>query len=326
MSLPPLTIRRPLHVAVLLGGPSAEREISLESGNAVMAALERCGHRVTAIDPGRNAIDAAEFQRLADWRSFDVAFLALHGTFGEDGTIQSYLDAIGLPYTGSDAKVSRLAFSKSATKERLIAEGIPTAEYMLVNAFDLRSRIATHAASLGYPLVIKPDAQGSSLGVSVVRAPEELEQALEACFAFGPYGVMERYIDGAEWTVGFLGSHSLPPLCISTTRAFFDFHAKYRDEATRFHFENEGSQQAQEALTAVASRTISAMGISGTSRVDIRLDRDQKPWVLEANTLPGFTSHSAVPAAAARIGITFESLCERVIGLALSQQTLRRVA
>lgn len=326
MSLPPLTIRRPLNVAVLLGGPSAEREISLESGQAVSAALERCGHRVTAIDPGQNAVDANEFQRLADWNAFDVAFLALHGTFGEDGTIQSYLDAIGLPYTGSRAKVSRLAFSKSATKERLIAEGIPTAEYVLVNAFDLRSRIAMHAASLGYPLVVKPDAQGSSIGVSIVRAPGELEQALDACFAFGHYGVMERYIDGSEWTVGFLGQVSLPPICVSTSRAFFDFDAKYRDEATQVRFDDEQSPESAPIVKTTAARTIAALGVTGVCRVDLRLDRSNSPYVLEANTLPGLTSHSLIPAAAARIGISFDALCERVIDLALSQQMGRRAA
>ncbi len=189
MSFPPLAISRPLNVAVLYGGPSAEREVSLESGREIIAALIRRGHWVSAIDPAAADFEPQAFRRLADWSHIDVACIALHGTYGEDGTVQCLLEAVGVSYTGSDADSSQLAFSKSAAKERFAAEGIATPPYVLINAADPTSRSAVHAAQLGYPLVVKPDAQGSSLGVSIVRWPDELPAALERCFALGRFGL-----------------------------------------------------------------------------------------------------------------------------------------
>ncbi|HEX6986493.1 MAG TPA: D-alanine--D-alanine ligase [Planctomycetaceae bacterium] len=326
MSLSPSAVRRPLRVAVLYGGPSAEREVSLESGREVAAALARRGHRVTPIDPGPGPLDEEGFLRIADWRRFDVAFLALHGTFGEDGTAQRLLDRVGLPYTGSDAEASRLAFSKSAAKERFAAEGVATPGYVLVHECDPRSRVARHAATLGFPLVVKPDAQGSSLGVSVVRWPDELPAALERCFALGPFGLLERYVAGQEWTVGFLGARPLPPMCVSTPREFLDFDAKYRDEATTVSFEAAAPPAVVNAVVALAARACRSLGVTGVSRVDLRLDPRDVPWVLEVNTLPGFTPHSAVPTAAARAGIGFEDLCERALALAFAERSARRAA
>ena len=325
MSISPFAISRPLNVAVLYGGPSAEREVSLESGRDIIAALKRRGHRVSGIDPAQPNFDPQGFYGLADWSRIDVAFIALHGTFGEDGTVQRLLDDLGVPYTGSDAESSRLAFSKSAAKERFLAEGIATPPYVLVNAADPVSRIAVQAAQLGYPLVAKPDAQGSSLGVSIVRWPDELPVALERCFALGQFGLLERYIAGSEWTVGFLGAEALPPMCVSTPREFLDYEAKYRDEATHAEFDGTPSD-LRSAISLTASRACRALGVRGISRVDLRLDESGVAWLLEVNTLPGFTSHSAVPTAAAHLGIDFDELCERALAMALSQKSLGRAA
>jgi D-alanine-D-alanine ligase len=318
--------RRSLNVAVLCGGPSAEREVSLESGREVAAALSRRGHRVSLLDPRaeRSAPDA--FLRLAAWRRFDVAFLALHGTFGEDGTVQRLLDRVGLPYTGSGPEASRLAFTKSAAKGRFAAAGVATPPAVRVRQVDPPCEILLRAATVGYPLVAKPDAQGSSLGVGIVASEGELPAALDRCFALGPSALLERYVAGTEWTVGFLGGESLPPMCVSTPRAFLDFDAKYRDEATTVDFETDTPPAVVARIVAQASEACRSLGVTGVSRVDLRLDGRSQPWVLEVNTLPGFTPHSAVPTAAARAGIDFESLCERVISLAFKDRTVRRAA
>lgn len=326
MSLPPARFPRPLDVAVLYGGPSAEREVSLESGREIAAALNMRGHRVTLLDPGSEPSDAEAFLRLAGWRWFDVAFLALHGTFGEDGTVQRLLDSARLPYTGSGPEASQLAFSKSAAKKRFHARRIATPEYALVRDRDPRLRIAEDAAAIGYPLVLKPDAQGSSLGVSVVRTPRELPAALEKCFALGPLGLLERYVPGTEWTVAFLGEQPLPAMCVSTPRDFLDFEAKYRDESTAVSFEADVPPQVVARITNLAAAARRALGVTGVSRIDLRLDPQNVPWVLEVNTLPGFTPHSAVPTAAARAGLGFEDLCERVIALAFAERAARRAA
>ncbi|MBA3316070.1 MAG: D-alanine--D-alanine ligase [Planctomycetota bacterium] len=326
MSVSPLAISRPWNVAVLFGGPSAEREVSLDSGREIAAALERRGHQVTAIDPGPTEFEAQATLRHADWKQFDGVFIALHGTFGEDGTVQRFLDAAGVPYTGSDAESSRIAFSKSAAKERFDAEGIATPAYVLVNASDPRSRAAFHAAQLGYPIVVKPDAQGSSLGVSIVRWPDELPAALEKCFALGPFGLLERYVAGTEWTVGFLGPRALPPMCVSTDHDFLDFDAKYRDESTSVSFDGQVSREVVAGIRATASRACRALDATGACRVDLRVDEQGVAWLLEVNTLPGFTSHSAVPTAAARIGIDFDELCEQVLAMSLTQRAKRHAA
>ncbi len=324
--MPSFGVRRSLKIAVLLGGPSAEREVSLESGREVIAALRRRGHHVEAIDPGVDLFSDQRFLQLADWRSFDVVFIALHGTFGEDGTVQRLLDGLGVPYTGSDAEASRVAFSKSAAKERFAAEGIASPPYVLAHECDPRSRIARHAATLGYPIVVKPDTQGSSLGVSVVERPDELPSSLERCFAFGPFGLLERYVAGQEWTVGFLGSDPLPPMCVTTPRPFLDFEAKYRDESTVVTFEPAVSPLIVESILRLATRAVQAVGASGACRVDLRLSERSVPCVLEVNTVPGFTPHSAVPTAADRAGLGFDELCERVVALALSDGALRQAA
>lgn len=296
-----------IRIAVLAGGDSAERAVSLESGEAVSHALKQCGHRVTQIDPSETDL------ATADWDAFDVVFLALHGRFGEDGQVQHILEEAGIPYTGSDSAASRLAFSKSASKERFIQRDVPTPPYVLIHETDDAARIARQAQKLGFPLVVKPDAQGSSLGVSIVNRPEELPQALTRCFHYDAFGILEPAILGSEWTLGLLDDLVLPLIRIESDRQFFDYRAKYEDDRTVYQFEFELASNLVKSIENAGRQAAEALGTRGVARVDLRVDKLHRPWVLEVNTIPGFTSHSLVPKAASRLGIGFEELCERSI-------------
>lgn len=297
----------PLRVAVLSGGDSDERLISLKSGMAVEAALASKGHRVLQLDPA-----IVELSGI-DWNQFDVAFIALHGRFGEDGQVQQLLDDAGVRYTGSNAAASRLAFSKSAAKEKFVQVGVPTPAYSLIHFTDDHARLHREAAALGYPLVVKPDTQGSSLGISIVRTPEQLSSALKLCFQFDGFGIMETMIEGTEWTVALIDSQVLPAIQIETEREFFDWQAKYDDHGTRYLFEPDVPTAVMNAIEKTAQNAGSALGTSGLARVDLRLDGNDQPWVLEVNTVPGFTDHSLLPKAAARSGVDFPTLCDRIV-------------
>lgn len=298
---------RRLSIAVLAGGNSAEREISLRSGAAVASALAGNGHRITELDPA-----AVELHRV-DWRQFDAAFIALHGTFGEDGGVQEILERAGIPFTGSSAEASRLAFSKSAAKERFFQAGVPTPHYALIHQSDNAARIESLFPRIGFPMAVKPDAQGSSLGVTIVQSPLEIPQALANCFSYDPFGLLETAVPGTEWTVGFLDDMALPVIQIETEREFFDFQAKYDDDATRYLFDFNVPDDVVRGIETTARNACTALGTRGLVRVDLRLDRFLRPWVLEVNTVPGLTDHSLVPKAAARMGIAFEELCERAV-------------
>lgn len=306
-------------VAVLLGGQSAERKISLQSGSAVAAALEQREHLVTKIDPATQPLESV------DWSTIDVAFLALHGTFGEDGGAQEILERVGVPFTSSDAQTSRLAFSKSAAKERFVQHNVATPSYTLIHETDGLTRIQEHARRIGYPIVIKPDAQGSSIGVSMVRSEEQLEAALSQCFYFESFGLMERLIDGTEWTLGMIDTDPLPLIRIETARGFFDYQAKYEDDATQYLFEYGVSDAIQQRLTETGVAACRALGTRGLARVDMRLDEHGQPFVLEVNTIPGMTDHSLVPKAAGKLGFDMGQLCEIVLERTLRAANPKRV-
>ena len=296
-----------LRVAVLAGGDSDERDVSLKSGMAVAAALSVAGHEVLHLDPA-----IVELSGI-DWSQFDVAFIALHGRFGEDGQVQQILEQAQVDYTGSDAIASRLAFSKSAAKERFRLFGVPTPRYSLIHYNDDLEWIAQKAAEIGYPLVVKPDTQGSSLGITIVHTPDCLAEGLKLCFQFDVFGVLETMVEGTEWTVGLIGRETLPAIKIETDREFFDWQAKYEDDATRYLFETNLPEKLMQQIELVAQNACSALGTSGLARVDLRLDHSNQPWVLEVNTIPGFTDHSLLPKAAARQGIDFVTLCDRIV-------------
>jgi D-alanine-D-alanine ligase len=311
---------RNLRVAVLSGGPSAERAISLKSGAAVARALVERGHAVREIDPATVDLGGV------DWNRFDVAFIALHGTFGEDGQVQQLLEKALVPYTGSGVAASRMAFSKSAAKERFILRGVPTAAYALIHETDTPNRILKQADHIGYPLVVKPDTQGSSLGVSIVHTAGDLPAALARCFQYDSFGIVEQAVIGGEWTVGMLDERALPPIRIETSRAFFDFHAKYEDDTTCYLFDFDVSAGQIERVVQTARNACAAVGTCGLARVDVILDQTGTPQVLEVNTVPGLTDHSLVPKAAARAGLGFAELCQECLRSALRQAGRRAAA
>ncbi len=313
MTSKPSLFHRPLHVALLGGGRSAERAVSLDSAATVRAALEEVGHTVTPIDP------AADRLVDVDWSPFDVAFLALHGTEGEDGQVQSLLECVRVPYTGSAPRESALAFSKSSAKTRFRRERVPTPHWKVLHEGDHASTIHLAAEAVGYPLVVKPDGQGSSLGVTIVEQPEQLSRALSNCFRFGSLGLIEAYVPGTEWTVGVLDDMSLPLVRIDAGRGFYDYAAKYERGDTRYELDVDLPTETQLAIFHAGVAPCRAVGTTGIARADVRLDEQGRPWVLEVNTIPGFTSHTLVPKPAARAGIEFAELCERALASALSR-------
>jgi len=306
----------PLRVLLLAGGPSAEREISIASGAAVASALRKRGHQVTEYDPQDGTLDGISADQ------FDVAFIALHGTFGEDGQVQFLLEQLELPFTGSDSIASRMAISKIATKQTLIAHSLPIPPFSPIHPGESAEAIRKKASTIGYPLVIKPNSEGSSLGVTIVPSPLELPAALSRCFHYGPDGLMENYINGQEWTVGLIDSVVLPPVQIVSARGFYDFEAKYASDETEYLFATDTSPAILETMQQIAIDACEAIGTQGIVRVDFRLDRFGQPWILELNTIPGMTSHSLIPKAAAQMGIGFEEVCERALQSALHHHQL----
>ena len=309
----------PLHVAVLLGGDSAERDISLGSGAAVSRAIADQGHQVTQIDPAETNPESV------DWQDVDIAFLALHGTFGEDGGIQEILERRGIPFTGSNSTTSRLAFGKSAAKERFAACSVPTPRSTRIARTDQREQIAARAAAIGFPVVVKPDAQGSSLGVTVVHNDQTLPQAVKHCFTIAENGLIEKAIDGSEWTLGVVDNDPLPLIQIHTSRRFFDYQAKYEDNATSYLFDTPIDSSTRSRIAAAGLAACRALGTRGIARADIMLDASGQPWVLEVNTIPGMTDHSLVPKAAARTGLALGELCDIVISRTLTRQAAQKL-
>lgn len=299
--------RRPWRVAVLYGGTSAERTISLISGECVAAALESAGHVVELIDPARD--DLAE----VPWSRFDACFIALHGGAGEDGRIQRRLELLRVSYTGSGPAASRLAMSKSSSKERFVQAGVVTPPYVLFHGDDPLSAVAEKIAPLRYPVVVKPDSQGSSLGVGLCRSRDELALRIAESRRYEDYLLAEQYVRGREFTVGLLGRDPLPVLEIVTPRGWFDYDAKYESVTTAYGFADDLFPGTVSELEQAAVSAAESLGTSGLVRVDMLLDRAGEPWVLEVNTVPGLTDHSLAPKAAAHAGMDMAALCEWMV-------------
>ena len=311
-----MSLREPLtraRILVLAGGDSAEREISLQSGAAVAAACDSAGLRVERIDPALT--DLTSFP----WQPHDIVFNALHGGAGENGDIQLLLEAARVPYTGSGPATSQLAFSKSAAKLRLQQSGIPTPRFVLIHRSDSGGRLRQQAERIGFPLVVKPDQQGSSLGVGIVQDSSDLLSAAAECFRYGAFGLFEQAIPGTEWTLGVLDDNPLPLIKIETGNAFFDFDAKYEDDATDYQFNFDESPAVLNAITQAGLGACQAVGTISVARVDLRLDPQGNPFVLEVNTVPGLTDHSLAPKAAMQAGIPFPELCRRMLESAINR-------
>lgn len=296
-------------VAVLLGGRSAEREISLKSGAAVLAALQRLGVDAHPVDPGP---DLLEVLRAG---AFTRAFIMLHGRGGEDGQVQGALETLGLPYTGSGVLGSALGMDKHRCKLVWRGAGLPTADSVLLrDAGDLAA-----AEALGFPLMIKPVHEGSSIGMARVEGAAALAEAWRAARAFDALVLAERWITGREYTCAILGAEALPLIRLETPRLFYDFEAKYQSDTTRYHCPCGLDEAHERALRELALAAFETLGASGWGRVDLMVDEDGAPFLLEINTVPGMTDHSLVPMAARALGMDFDALVWRILETSLDR-------
>lgn len=326
---------KPKNIAVLMGGTSHEREISLRSGNAVAKALVDAGCNVFCVD-----VKDEKIQEL-DTMEIDVAFIALHGCFGEDGGVQQLLESKGILYTGSGINASKLAMDKLATKKCFIEAGLKTPDYIIITEFQGMTEIEHKIRKFGLPVILKPTRNGSSIGISIVGDMDSLRISLEKAFEFGCELLIERYIEGREFTVGILDDKALPVIEIKPAMEFFNYDAKYKDDRTQYLIVEiipGGKDITGDALYNIGNLPSSlykrvqelaliahkVLGCKGFSRVDILMDAKANFYLLEINTIPGFTEKSLLPKAARAAGISFPSLCKEIINLAF-QNTLVNV-
>src|SRR5512143_981648 len=335
-----------LRIALRMGGTSSERDVSLASGIRVAEALRTCGHDVRAVDPARGPISNAEQRALATGTvvqaappsqealqrmarealpSFvsnlprqgdvDVVFLGLHGGSGEDGTIQALLDLAGVPYTGSGHLASALAMDKDLSKQLFRQANVSTAAWLMapVTADEVE-------ATLGFPVIVKPSKQGSTVGLSIVRGPAELQPAIDEAFKFDDEVMVETFIAGRELTVGILGDVALPVGEIIPKHEIYDYECKYTAGMADERFPAELTQQEARRVQDEALKAFRALKLRGCARIDFRMAKDGTFYCLEANTLPGMTQTSLIPQAAAAAGISFPALCDRIVQLALNER------
>ncbi|MDX1391235.1 MAG: D-alanine--D-alanine ligase [Rheinheimera sp.] len=287
-------------VAVMFGGVSAEREVSLRSGNAVLQALNSAGVAAFAFDPKSQSL--AELAASGAER----VFIVLHGRGGEDGSMQGALQQLGLPYTGSKVLGSALAMDKIRCKWLFQAQKLPTAAFAVVHSSD--TDFAALLASLGGKVMVKPANEGSSIGMSAASTAAELEQAISAALKYDSEILVERWINGREFTVAILNGQVLPVVEMRTPRPFYDYEAKYQSNSTEYLCPAPLSAEQTEAMQRIALNAFNAVGASGWGRVDIMLDDAGQPYLLEVNTVPGMTEKSLVPMAAKAAGLSFQQL------------------
>jgi D-alanine-D-alanine ligase len=291
-------------VGVLYGGQSAEREISLQSGAAVIEALEEAGIEHVALDVGANAIADIQAAQL------DRAFIALHGPGGEDGRIQAVLEYLNIPYTGSDVQASALAMDKLRSKQLWRGVGLPTPDFAVLHAQSDWQKVL---AELGGEVMVKPAHEGSSIGMARVNTAADLKAAYEDAAQYDTSVLAERLIVGAEYTVAVLDGVALPPIKLETDHHFYDFNAKYLADDTRYICPCGLSAEREQALKALALQAFAAIGGRGWGRLDVMADAQQQFYLLEVNTVPGMTGHSLVPMAAAAQGLSFAQLVVAIL-------------
>ena len=312
-NVPPPRVTRPSEfgrVAVLYGGTSAEREVSLVSGAAVLAALARLGVDAHGIDRGEDVAD-----RLVQG-GFDRVFVILHGRGGEDGTIQGALDTLGLPYTGSGVLGSALAMDKHRSKLVWRACGVPTPDFVMLES---ERRLPDAGKALGYPLVVKPVHEGSTIGVSKVHDDEALHRAWFEALRFDDEIIAEPFLTGPEYTAAVLGDTGLPLIRLETPNELYDYEAKYADGAgTRYHCPCGLDERTETAFRQLARTAFDVLGASGWGRVDFVCDGAGHPYFIDVNTAPGMTGHSLVPMAAQAVGIDFDDLVRRILETSLA--------
>lgn len=297
-------------IAVLAGGPSSEKKISIKSGRAVYNALKFEGCDVKWLELG-----TGDIAKILRGISFDIAFIALHGRFGEDGTIQKILEGMSIPYTGSGATASRLALDKIASRRIFKKCGMPVPEYKV---FDRRS--AKPPEKFLRALVIKPQSEGSSIGLSLAKDKREFNKACQRAFKYGDKIIVEKFIKAREITVGILDNRPLPVVEVIPKRIFYDFHAKYKDRKTEYKVPASLPSRLYKKAQALGLAAHKALYCCDFSRVDMLLAEDDNIYVLEVNSIPGLTERSLLPKAASAVGINFGKLCLRLLQLAIKNR------
>lgn len=291
-------------VAVMLGGDSSEREVSLDTGTAVLKALRSKGVDAHGWDPAEKSL--TDFAGAG----FDRVWIALHGPGGEDGALQGALQWLRIPYTGSGVMASAIAMDKVRSKHLFVATGIPTPEFAVIRT---QNDASIGADSIDFPLIVKPSGQGSSVGMSKVFERAELRDAVDLALRYGDIALLERCINGDEFTVGVLQGRALPSIRIVTPRVFYDYQAKYKSDLTEYICPGTANDAEEQRYADLAVAAFNELGCTGWGRVDFMTGADGQPLVLEVNTVPGMTSHSLVPMAARADGIDFEELCWRIL-------------
>ncbi|EPN9527588.1 D-alanine--D-alanine ligase [Cronobacter malonaticus] len=301
-------------IAVLLGGNSAERDVSLQSGSAVLAGLKEAGVDAHAVDPRDVCVTTLKEE------GFDKVFIALHGRGGEDGTLQGMLEYLGLPYTGSGVMASAITMDKLRTKLLWQGAGLPVAPWVALERQDitggLSESLSARIAALGLPVIVKPSREGSSVGMSKVDSAEALLPALKLAFEHDSEVLVEKWLSGPEFTVAILGDESLPSIRIQPAGVFYDYEAKYLSDETQYFCPAGIDAEREQALQALVMDAWRVLGCRGWGRVDVMQDSDGEFYLLEVNTAPGMTSHSLVPMAARQAGMSFSQLVVRILELA----------
>ncbi len=300
-------------IGVLMGGLSSERTVSLASGTAILNALQEKGHYVVSIDIGRDAAEKIHASGI------DAAFIALHGKFGEDGAIQGMLEVMGIPYTGSGILASALGMNKTVSKEIFRAKGLLVGPYEVMYK-GAKEAVPALLAELKFPAVIKPHAEGSSVGVSLVFKKEDIASAIDLAFQYGDEVLIEKFIQGKEVQVGILGDRALGAIEIVPKRAFYDYAAKYEQGMSDHFFPARIPDSVYQRTLEAGLAAHRAIGCRGYSRVDFIIDESGAPYILEVNTLPGMTATSLLPEIAKGVGISFPDLVEEIMRLAVAGQ------
>lgn len=304
-------------IGVLMGGMSSEREVSLRSGSAVFDALKKRGYNAVAVDAVSNICEVLKKEKI------DIAFLVLHGGWGEDGSIQGLLEVMGIPYTGSDVISSAIAMNKAASKKIFLYHRIPAPSFTVVseNSETLNSKLST--INFEMPWVVKPVCEGSSVGVSIVRDKGQIESALKTGFSCGNEIIIEKYIEGKEVHIGILNDRALGGVEVKTSLEFYSYEAKYTAGLTEYILPPPIEEAVYMKAKDVALSANRALGCSGATRVDLRIDNDGNPYVLEVNTLPGMTETSLLPKIAKEAGFDFPALVEEILKGAIEREQRR---
>lgn len=284
-----------------MGGLSKERDVSLRTGKAVATALRTLGYQVAEIDVGRDLAQKLSQEKV------EVAFVALHGRYGEDGAIQGFLETAGIPYTGSGILPSAICLDKDLTKQLVAAAGVRTPGWKRVE------KGKSKESPLPLPVIVKPNQEGSTIGMSIVKKPEEFFKALEEAFKHDPVVLVEEFIQGTEVTVGVLNGKALPVLEIVPKSGFYDYSSKYTKGMTEYIVPARIEKKTADELSATCEKIFTLLKLAGVARMDFMIDAQAKPFFLEVNTIPGMTETSLVPKMAAAVGISFEELCERIL-------------